>query len=64
MELMIGERTSPAANDWQILQFSHLPNRPKLTMGCKGAAVRDDTMDLILLLLCILVGGGSGGGGL
>ena len=63
MELMIGV-ASPAANDWQILQFSHLPNRHKLSIGYKATAVRDHTMDLILLLLCILVGGGSGGGGL
>ena len=60
---MIGERTSPAVSDWQILQFSHLLNRRKLTMGYNGAAIRDHTMDLIFLLLCILVAGGSGGGG-
>ena len=63
MELMIGERTSPAVSDWQILQFSHLPIRRKLIVGFNGAAIRDDTMDLILLLFCILVAGGSGGGG-
>lgn len=54
---------SPAVSDWQILQFSHLPNRRTLTIGYNGAAIRDYTMDLIVLLLCILVGGGSGGGG-
>jgi hypothetical protein len=58
---MIGER--PAVSDWQFLQFSHLPNRRKLTMGYNGAAVRGHTMDLILLLLFTLVAGGSGGGG-
>jgi hypothetical protein len=54
---------SPAGTDWQILQFSHLANRHKLTMGHKASAIRDHPMDLILLLLCVLVGGGSGGGG-
>ena len=60
MELMIGGRTSAAISDWLILQFSHLPNRRKLSLGYKG---RDHTMDLILFLLCILVGGGTGDGG-
>ena len=60
MELMIGERTSAAVRNWLILQFSHLPNRRKLTIGYNG---RDHTMDLILFLLYILVGGGTGGGG-
>jgi hypothetical protein len=63
MELMIGERASPAVSDWQILQFSHLPNRRKLAIGYNGPPIKDHTMDLILLLLYILVGGGSGGGG-
>lgn len=63
MESMLGERTSPAEGDWQILQFPHPTNRRKLTTGCNGATIRDGTMDLLLLLVYILVSGGSGGGG-
>lgn len=57
---MKGEPTRAPISDCLILQFSHLPNRRKLSIGYNG---RDHTMDLILFLLCILVGGGTGGGG-
>jgi hypothetical protein len=63
MELMIVERKSPAASDWQILQFSHLRIRRKVLIGYNGAAIGDHTMELILILLCILLGGGTGAGG-